>query len=113
MDKKLFPTVCFISEPKYRTPMKNASHPSSAICAHLVLDKDLEETMRSNGVLGHPPFQIVTMLYIYLCEVTRAGLALVTSTEVPFVCKGKRARGIFEPENSFYISLLIIELNNL
>ena len=46
-DKKFFPTVCFDSEPKQRTPMKNESHPSSAICAHLVLDKDLEETIRS------------------------------------------------------------------
>ena len=38
--------------------------------------------------------------YAYLSEVPRAGLALVTSTEVPFACKCKQARGVFEPEKS-------------
>jgi len=46
-DKKFFPTVCFDSEPKQRTPIKDTFHPSFAICAHLVLDKDLEETIKS------------------------------------------------------------------
>jgi hypothetical protein len=46
-EKKFFPTVLFDLEPKQRTPMKNASHPSFAFGVHLVLDKDLEETIRS------------------------------------------------------------------
>ena len=65
-DKKFLPTVCFDLEPKQRTPMKNASHPSFAFGVHFVLDKDLEETIRSKWSGARtPPLAIETMFCLF------------------------------------------------
>ena len=105
--KSSSPRFSSIRDPSIKPLLKNDAHSSRfAICVHLVYDKDTEKTMSEKRVPRHCSCRSCPC-YTYLNEVPRAGLAFVTSTEVPFACKCKQARGVFEPEKSLYIPLCI------